>query len=90
MSHRFQEKLKNVQLLTNDDGRKAIVTGHLIHPDDQNFVISLFLTVDVSLNTRKKNTDWSVFGLKRINFIVNLLIVKKNSPIAKRFIKLFV
>lgn len=76
MSHRFQEKVKNVQLLTNDDGRKAIVTGHLIHPDDQNFVISLFLTVDVSLNTRK-NTDWSVFGLKRINFIVNLLIVKK-------------
>lgn len=78
MSHRFQEKVKNVQLLTNDDGRKAIVTGHLIHPDDQNFVISLFLTVDVSLNTRKKKpTDWSVFGLKRINFIVNLLIVKK-------------
>lgn len=77
MSHRFQEKVKNVQLLTNDDGRKAIVTGHLIHPDDQNFVISLFLTVDVSLNTRKNPTDWSVFGLKRINFIVNLLIVKK-------------
>lgn len=90
MSHRFQEKVKNVQLLTNDDGRKAIVTGHLIHPDDQNFVISLFLTVDVSLNTRKKTTDWSAFGLKRINFIVNLLIVNKNRPIAKRFIKLFV
>lgn len=77
MSHRFQEKVKNVQLLTNDDGRKAILTGHLIHPDDQNFVISLFLTVDVSLNTRKKTTDWSVLGLKRITFIVNLLIVKK-------------
>lgn len=77
MSHKFQEKVKNVQLVTNDDGRKAIVTGHLIHQDDQNFVISLFLTVDVSLNTRKKPTDWSVLGLKRINFIVNLLIVKK-------------
>lgn len=38
MSHRFQEKVKNVQLLTNDDGRKAIVTRHLIHPDDPNFV----------------------------------------------------
>lgn len=51
--------------------------GYFIYLDDKNFVILLFLMVDVFFNIRKKIIEWSVFGLKRINFIVNLFIVKK-------------